>query len=531
MFDGNDKIRGMGEEFSYTEEQIKELIRCREDILYFAEKYFYIKTVDKGEILIPLFEYQKRILKAYVDPPKRHIILMMPRQYSKTTCTSVFMTHFMLFNADKNIAVLANKEKTAIEIVERMQYAYERLPLWMQQGVREWNKKSLWLENGSKVMAAGTSRSAISGQTVALLYVDEFAKIPPGIAQDFQDSVFPTIYSSETGRIIITSTPKGAANSFYFMWKRAVEDEDNEFFPIRVHWDERPGRDQTFKQSIIRSFSTVHWKQEYACQFLGSANTLIDGEMLERMRSENPKAFMMRDAFLIYEYPVPGVTYILGVDTAKGTGKNFSVTQVLRYESKTKVKQVAIFRDNKISTNDYSQAIIEISKFYNGAYIMLENNAEGAAVGDAIWYHHEYDKIINVDPRGIGIRADRDSKLKANLLLRDYVHNGWLEICDANTISELNRYEEQDGKFNVFSGGKDGLDDCVTSLIWAIYFFNTPFFDGVDDSGGPFIKERFRLTDTQTYDTPVAFHDTSLGLFDPNDVQGEVFGKNQRRPR
>lgn len=522
MFDGNELIRGAGEQIEYTEHQIKELIRCREDIIYFAEKYFYIKTVDKGDILIPLFEYQKRILKAYVDPPKRHIILMMPRQYSKTTCTSVFMIHYMLFNSSKNIAVLANKEATSIEIIERVQFAYERLPLWMQQGVKEWGKKKLWLENESKMIAAGTSRSAISGQSIALLYVDEFAKIPEGIAKDFQDSVFPTIYSSKTGRIILSSTPLGL-NSFFFMWKKAI-DGDSEFFPIRVHWYERPGRDEDFKQTIIRNFDTSHWKQEYACQFLGSSNTLIDGEVLEMIKAESPKSYLMRDRLIVYEDPIPQACYVLGVDTAKGTGKNFSVIQVLRYETKTKVHQVAIFRDNKISTNDFAQVVIEVSKYFGNAYIMLENNAEGAAVGDSIWYHHEYDKIINVDPKGIGIRADRDTKLKGNLLLRDYVHNNWLKIVDKQTIFELNRYEEQDGKMNVFNGGPSGLDDCVTSLLWAVYFFNTPFFDGIDDTGGPFIKDQFKLPVQQaTYETPVALLDDGFEIFDPEEYRNNFF--------
>lgn len=525
MFNGIPNLRGEGEQIPYTEEQVKELIRCQEDIIYFAEKYFYIKSVDKGEILIPLFEYQKRILKAYIDPPKRHTILMMPRQYAKTTTTTIYMTHFMLFNGNKNIAVLANKEKTSIEVIERMQYAYERFPTWLQQGIKEWNKKSVWLENDSKIIAGGTSKAAISGLSIAILYIDEFAKIPPGIVKDFEDSVFPTIYSSQTGRIIISSTPLGAANSFYFMWKKAIEGK-SDFFPIRVHWDERTDRTEEWKRNIIRTFDLKHWKQEYACQFLGSSNTLIDGEVLERIKFKDPTIYLMKDNFIIYEHPVPGASYVLGVDTAKGTGKNYSVTQILKYESKTKVSQVALFRDNKISTNDYAQVVIEVSKYYNKAHIMLENNAEGAAVGDAIWYHHEYDKIINVDPKGIGIRADRDSKLKANLLLRDYVHNGWLQIVDKQTIFELNGYEEQEGKFNVFSGGKDGLDDCVTSMLWAVFFFNTNFFDGIDDTGGPFIKDKYRLPAQPTYDIPTVVYDDGFSLFDPSDIEGEVFGRH-----
>lgn len=274
MFQGNPNLRGIGEQIEYSEEQLKEYIRCKEDIIYFAEKYFHIISIDKGEIKIPLREYQKKILKALMNPPKRHSLISAPRQSSKTSTVSIYMTHFMIFNSEKTIAVLANKESTSIEILDRVKYAYERLPLWLQQGVESWARKSLKLENDSKIVAAASSKSAISGLSVALLYVDEFAKIPEHLAKDFMDSVFPTIYSSQSGRIILSSTPVGL-NQWYVIWQAALKGSD--FFPIKINWWELPWGTEEWKQTIIATFGRTHFAQEYSC---------VDGSSIINIRNK-----------------------------------------------------------------------------------------------------------------------------------------------------------------------------------------------------------------------------------------------------
>ncbi len=513
MYQGDKTLRGTDEKIDYTPELLQEYIRCKEDIVYFAEKYFYITTLDKGRVIPKLWEFQKRCLKVYVDPnsglpeqnqDKRHIVFLAARQIGKTTISKIYMTHYILFNKDKNVAILANKEKTALKILWEIKESYKNLPLWLQQGVADagWNKSSINLENGSRVIAASTASSAIRGETISLLYLDEFAFVPQNIADDFMRSVYPTISSGKTSKIIIVSTPHGL-NHFYHIYRNAIRGE-NEYRAIKVNWDEVPGRDEKFKESVIRNNDIIFWNQEYGCKFLGSSNILIDSEILERMDTTEPVDTKLGDLLQIYEQPQEGVMYILGVDSGKGTGRDFSVIQVLKILDEFDVEQVAIYRHNMIEPYGFAQVCIETSKFYNGAYMMVENNDVGSSVTDSIWYNFEYDKIINCDKKGLGIRSTKKSKLAANILLKRYLENGWLNLVDKRTVFELSRYEEVAP--NIFRAGNHEHDDCVTSLLWGVYFLSTTFFDGKNLNVHR-IDEKFKIQEDNENSVPPTIFD------------------------
>jgi hypothetical protein len=395
-----------------------------------------------------------------------------------TTVATVYLLHYALFEEDKTVAILANKESTAIEILSRLKLAYTELPIWLQRGISEqnggWAKKAVGLENGIKIIAGSTASSAIRGMSAGLVFLDEFAFVPDNIADDFMSSVYPTIASGKKAKIIIVSTPNGM-NHFYDIYRKATRGENN-FMPIKIRWDEVPGRDDKWREEIIRDIGPAKWNQEFGTQFLGSSNTLIDTSMLERMNTKNPVEVKMGSYLSIYEQPIDGAMYILGVDSAKGTRKDYSVIQVIKIISERDIEQVALYRDNTIEPRDYAQVIISVSKFYNDAYIMLENNDVGETVANTIWYEYEYDKILNCDKKGIGIRSTRKTKLAANMLLKRYIENGWLEIIDKFTLFELSRYEEESP--NVFQAPRGQNDDCVTSMLWALFFLTTVFFDG-----------------------------------------------------
>ena len=277
MYLGDKTLRAAGEKIEYTPEMLREYIRCKEDVIYFAEKYFKIVTIDEGEKLIELWDFQKKILKAFVDPsPKLHAIVLASRQVGKSTISTIFVLWFALFNEDKTIAILANKEKTAKEILRRIKFAYSNMPLWLQQGIMHggWNKNSISMENGVRMISASTSSSAIRGESISLLYLDEFAFVPPNIADDFMQSVYPTISSGKTSKIILLSTPNGI-NHYYDIWKNAIRGENN-FKPVRVKWDEIPGKTPEWKKEIISDIGLVKWRREYECvQKTTNINTLI----------------------------------------------------------------------------------------------------------------------------------------------------------------------------------------------------------------------------------------------------------------
>ena len=485
MFGGKLNIRGEGESYPFTHEKLEEYFKCAEDVIHFAEDYFYIRSIDSddGKHKISLYEYQKKALKIFSTEKyegKKNVIVLMPRQMGKTTMSSVFLVHYMLFNKDKTVAILANKESAAKEVLRRIKEAYEMLPLWMQQGVIKWNEKSMELENGMRLIAATTSSDSISGETVSLLYLDEFAKVKQHVAEEFITATLPVVSSGKASKVIIVSTPLGM-NHFYSYWKGATDlniDTQNNFYPIKVNWWDHPDRDEAWKIDQLKTFNNDMNKfhQEYGVRFLGSSNTLIDPDVLEKMVIRQPIDTKWNGVLKIFEQPEDKSTYIMGVDTGKGTGRDYSVVQVLKIEAEKKIKQVAIYRNNHITPHDFSQVCIGMSKFYNEAQMMIENNGIGEALTQAIWYEYEYDAIINLDPKGLGVRSTGKSKLQANLLMKRYLDEGFLQLSDEHTILELSKYIEV--RPNVFQAETTSThDDCVTSLIWALYFITTNYFD------------------------------------------------------
>lgn len=434
-----------------------------------------------------------------------------------TTISLIYLTHYALFNEDKYVALLANKEKTANEILRRIKLAILKLPIWLQQGISEanggWNKGQVGFENGVRLIAGSTSSSAIRSESISLLYLDEFAFVPDNIADDFMRSVYPTVSSSQTARIIIVSTPHGL-NHFYHIWRGAIEQDPekrNNFMPVKINWNEIDGRNEKWKEGIIRDIGPQAFAQEYACKFLGSSDTLIDANILERLTIKEPIELKLGDCFNIYEHPQPldkDVMYICGVDSAKGTGKDFSVVQVLKITHEHDIKQVATYKNNFINAHEFAEVVISISEYYNGAYLMVENNEVGGTVADAIWFTYEYDKILNCDKKGIGIRSTKTSKLAGNILLKKYVDSGWLEIIDRQTIYELSRYEEI--RLNIFQAPRGSTDDHVMALLWALYFVTTMFFDG-KQIGVKQIDEKFKLNiEEKNDDTPIMFYQADV---------------------
>jgi hypothetical protein len=506
-YNGIEALRGPNQKVTMTKQRMAEYIHCKEDILY-----FHIVDIDKGKHKIKLREYQRRMLKAFVSPVdnKRHIVMLSSRQVGKTTISLIYLTHYALFNEDKYIAILANKEKTANEILRRIKLAIEKFPIWLQQGISEtnggWNKGQVGFENGVRFIAGSTSSSAMKGESISLLYLDEFAFVPDNIADDFMRSVYPTVSSSKKSKIIICSTPNGL-NHYYHIWRGAIEtnpEKRNNFMPVKINWDEIPGRDKKWKEGIIRDIGPQGFAQEYACKFLGSSSTLVDPAVLERMTIEEPIDLKLGDCFNIYEQPNKDSFYILGVDSAKGTGKDYSVIQVLKIVHEHDIQQVATYKNNMINAVDFAEIVISISEFYNGAYLMIENNEVGGTVADTIWYQYEYDKILNCDKKGIGIRSTKTSKLAGNILLKKYTDAGWISIIDRQTIYELSRYEEI--RLNIFSAPRGSNDDHVMSLIWALYFINTVFFDG-KTLGVKKIDDKFKLSiEDKQDDVPIMFY-------------------------
>ena len=319
---GNPNLKKTNVPVQFSRDQVMEFIKCKEDPIYFALNYIKIVSLDHGVIPFRLYDFQQDLIKSFHE--KRFTICKMPRQTGKSTTCVAFLLHYLIFNDNVTIGILANKASTAREILGRLQLAYENLPQWMQHGIISWNKGSVELENGSTILAASTSASAVRGMSFNIIFLDEFAFVPTQMADDFFASVYPTLSSGKRTKGIIVATPDGM-NHFYRMWHDA-ERGFNDYTPTDVHWSQVPGRDEVWKEQTIKNTSEQQFKVEFECEFIGSVDTLIAPSALRSMVYDKP--LKSNEGLDVFEEPVEGNKYLVTVDVARGVGKDYSAAVV-----------------------------------------------------------------------------------------------------------------------------------------------------------------------------------------------------------
>lgn len=183
-----------------------------------------------------------------------------------TTTIAVFLSWMLIFHIDRNILIVANKEKTAIEIVDKIINIFKGLPYWLKPGTEQWGRTALKLDNGSKIISSATTNTASIGFTIHCVLLDEFAHIPDNIVNNFWRSVYPTLSSSRVSQCIITSTPNGTTNKFYEIVSGAIEHK-NSFKYIRTDYWEVPGHDEAWAAQMRADFGDEEFAQEFELQF------------------------------------------------------------------------------------------------------------------------------------------------------------------------------------------------------------------------------------------------------------------------
>jgi len=479
-YNGNSLLKPIGFEMQYTSEQVREILRCKEDPIYFIENYCYIVSLDKGLILFKLYDCQREKVEVIMN--NRKVILMEGRQQGKTITSAACILHYTIFNSNKTVAILANKSTAAREVLSRYQIMYENLPLWMQQGIKTWNKGDVELENGSKVFTSATSTSGIRGKSVNWLYIDEAAIIPNNVAEEFFTSTYPTIMAGETTKVLLTSTPLGY-NHFWKYWNDAQEGR-NGFVALQIPYWKIPGRDEKWAEEQKSVLGELKFNQEVLCTFLGSSNTLISPDTIARM---SPIPFMHeKDGLDILEYPVPGHIYFTTVDTSRGIGGDYSAFTVID-TTEYPYKIVAKYRNNKISPLLYPTVIHKVSKEYNSAYVLVEINDIGQQVADIIHNDLEYENMIWVgsDARYgqvlsssgrssiLGVRTTKQVKRIGCATLKSLVEENKLLVFDRDIISEFSTFIEHNGVFQADEGYNDDLTMTLVLFAWAT---NDPMF-------------------------------------------------------
>jgi hypothetical protein len=485
---GNPNLKKANVAVEFTQEQILEFIKCKSDPVYFAKNYIKIVSLDYGEIPFKMYPFQEKLINNFHN--NRFNICRMPRQTGKSTTCVSYLLHYAVFNDNVNIAILANKASTAQDLLSRLQFAYEKLPKWMQQGIVSWNKRSLELENGSKIIAASTSASAVRGGSYNVIFLDEFAFIPNHIADEFFASVYPTISSGQSTKVLIVSTPKGM-NHFYRIWHDA-ERGKNEYIPTDVHWSEVPGRDDKWKAQTIANTSEQQFKVEFECEFLGSVDTLVSAAKLRSLVYDDP---IKSNAGLdIYEEPQKDHNYVLTVDVARGVEKDYSAFTICDTTS-FPYRLVAKYRDNQIKPMLFPSIIKDLAVAYNKAYILVEVNDIGEQVGQILHMDLEYDNVLMCTMRGragqlvgqgfsgkksqMGVKMSKNVKKIGCMNLKTLIEGDKLIIKDYDTISELTTFIQKSNSFEAEDGCNDDLAMCLVIFAWLIA---QPYFKEMTDN-------------------------------------------------
>ena len=474
---GNPNLKKANVPIDFTQEQLLEYMACREDPVYFAKQHVKIVSLDEGLTAFKPYDFQEGLIKNFHE--NRFNICKMPRQTGKSTTCISYLLHYLLFNDSVNIGILANKAATARELLGRLQTAYENVPKWMQQGVLSWNRGSLELENGSKILAASTSASAVRGMSFNILFLDEFAFVPNHIADSFFASVYPTITSGKSTKVIMVSTPHGM-NHFYRYWHDA-ERGKNEYIPTDVHWSEVPGRDDKWKQQTIANTSEQQFKVEFECEFLGSVDTLIAPSKLRNLVYENPPT--SNAGLDVYEEPEKKHDYVITVDVARGVEKDYSAFVVVDI-TEFPHKVVAKYRNNEIKPMLFPSIIYEIATRYNQAFILCEVNDIGDQVAAIINYDLEYENLLMCSMRGragqvvgqgfsgkktqLGVKMSKTVKKVGALNLKTIIESDKLLFKDYEIICELTTFIQKSNSFEAEEGCNDDLAMCLVIYAWLV---------------------------------------------------------------
>ena len=524
---GNPNLKKANVPVEFTKEQIQEYQKCMDDPVYFIQEYMKIVSLDEGLVPFKMYDFQRNMVQTFHD--NRFTICKLPRQSGKSTTIIAYLLHYVLFNQNVNVAILANKSSTARDILGRLQLGYENLPKWLQQGVVSWNKGSLDLENGSSILAASTSASAIRGGSYNIIFLDEFAYVPTSLAEEFFSSVYPTISSGKSTKVMIVSTPHGM-NMFYKLWTDA-QSKKNDYIPLEVHWSEVPGRDEVWKEETIRNTSQSQFNSEFECEFLGSIDTLIAPHKLKVMPYVDP---IQSNADLdIFERPDPKKTYFLTADVSRGTSQDYSAFLVLDV-TEMPYRVVAKYRNNEIKPLIFPQKIHEVAKAYNECFVLVEVNDIGEQVANALQFDLEYENLVMASMRGragqilgagfsggkaqLGVRTTKAVKRIGCSNLKQLIESDKLMIPDYDIMSELSTFIVKGSSWQADDGCTDDLVACLFIFAWAV---DQVYFKELTDND---IRERMYAEQKEQLEQDMApFGFVDNGIDEP-EVEVDEYG-------
>jgi hypothetical protein len=463
----------------WTTDMVQEYTKCALSPRYFMLNHVKVVDADpkKGVTTFQFRDYQMRMLKLFETNDK--VVLNCPRQSGKSTVVGNYCLWYAMFSTEPvSIFILANKGKTAQSLLDDIKFSYEEMEPFLKRGIEKYNETSIEFDNGSKIQTGTTSKGALRGESVSLLILDEFAHVPKHIADEFYTSVFPTI-SKDGCKVFIISTPKGNSGRFYELFSEAKRGE-NGFAHFEMAWDEVPGRDEAFRQRMIKATSLQEWKQEFEASFLGSAKTLINPGKLPQLGRIVEEPIFEDEHIRVWENPKPKKLYLLSCDIAKGVEKDYSVIQGFDVTNPEITKQVMVYANNLINPFDFAEVIYNYAKAYNNAYLIIENNIYGSDITRRIHQEFEYDYMYRQKKcQEWGVNSNSKTKPHATSLLKKYLEESRLMVRDKKTYDEICNFIEIRPDIYQCEGGKNNHDDRVVALMWAAYFIGSEFWKDI----------------------------------------------------
>ena len=510
---GNPNVKRDGVQHQFTEEEVKEYVKCGKDPVYFCKTYLKVISLDEGLVPFDLYPYQEKMFKHFND--NRFSIVLACRQSGKSISSVGYLLWYACFHSEKTIAILANKGAVAREMLARVTLMLENLPFFLQPGCKALNKGSIEFSNNSRIIASATSGSSIRGMSVNLLFLDEFAFVER--ANEFYTSTYPVVSAGKETKVIITSTANGVGNTFHKIWEGAVQGT-NEFSGFTVNWWDVPGRDEKWKEQTIANTSQLQFDQEFGNTFFGTGDTLINAETLLSFRAKPPTDVLESGDLMVYKKPIKNHEYIMTVDLSKGRGQAYSTFNVIDISTRP-FKQVAVYRNNTISPILFPNVIYKYANVYNDAYVIIESNDSGQLVCQGLYQDLEYDNIhlesaIKADR--IGIEMTRKVKRIGCSSIKDILENNKLDIIDEHTIMEISTFVSKGQSYQASDGNHD---DLMMNLVMFGYFVSTQFFSDMTDINLKQMMFERKMKEIEDDVPPVGFIEDGVAAYEEQEEQ------------
>ena len=513
---GNPNVKRDGVQHQFTEEEVKEYVKCGKDPVYFCKTYLKVISLDEGLVPFELYPYQEQMFKHFND--NRFSIVLACRQSGKSISSVGYLLWYACFHSEKTIAILANKGAVAREMLARVTLMLENLPFFLQPGCKALNKGSIEFSNNSRIIASATSGSSIRGMSVNLLFLDEFAFVER--ANEFYTSTYPVVSAGKETKVIITSTANGIGNTFHKIWEGAVQGI-NEFTPFTVNWYDVPGRDEEWKAQTIANTSQLQFDQEFGNTFFGTGDTLINADTLLSFRAKPPKKVFEGGDLLVYEEPTKSREYIMTVDVSKGRGQDYSTFTVIDIGTRP-FKQVAVYRNNTISPILFPNIIYKYAKVYNDAYVVIESNDQGTLVCNGLYQDLEYDNIhmeSAVKADRIGIEMNRKVKRLGCSAIKDILEEKKLDIVDEQTIMEISTFVSKGQSYEASDGNHD---DLMMNLVMFGFFVSTQYFSDMTDINLKQLMFEKKMKEIEDDVPPVGFIEDGVAAYEEHEAQQEA---------